>query len=59
MQEPFTRPAVCVTVGVPQLSVAVGVVQLIVQQEPAAVGVFTIFAGQVITGGVTSVAHGL
>ena len=59
MQEPLTGPAVCVTVGVPQLSVAVALAQLTVQQVPAAVGVFTIFAGQVITGGVTSVAQAL
>ena len=59
MQEPLTGPAVCVTVGVPQLSVAVASAQLTVQQVPAAVGVFTIFAGQVITGGVTSVAQAL
>ena len=58
MQEPLTGPAVCVTVGVPQLSVAVAAAQLTFQQVPAAVGVLTIFAGQTITGGVTSVAHG-
>ena len=40
------------------MSVAVGTAQLIVQQEPAAVGVFTMLAGQTITGGVTSVAQG-
>ena len=59
MQEPLTGPAVCVTVGVLQLSVAVASAQLTVQQVPATVGVFTIFPGQVITGGVTSVPHAL
>ena len=58
MQEPLTGPAIWVTVGVPQLSVAVALAQLTVQQVPAAVGVFTTFAGQVMTGGVTSVAQG-
>ena len=59
MQEPLTGPAIWVTVGVPQLSVAVALAQLTVQQVPAAVGVFTTFPGQLITGGVTSVAQAL
>ena len=58
MQEPLTGPAVCVTVAVLQLSVAVATAQLTFQQVPAAVGVFTTFAGQVMTGGVASVAQG-
>jgi hypothetical protein len=60
MHEPLAGPAICVTVGVEQLSVAVGAFQVIlVQQDLPSVGVLTMFAGQVITGGFTSVAQGL
>ena len=59
MHEPLAGPAVCVTVGVEQLSVAVALFHVkVVQQVPPFVGVFDILAGQVMTGGVTSVAQG-
>ena len=59
MHEPLVGPAICVTVGVEQLSVAVAAFHVkVVQQVPPFVGVFDIFAGQVMTGGVASVAQG-
>ena len=59
MHEPLVGPAICVTEGVEQLSVAVAALHVIfVQQVPPFVGVFDIFAGQVITGGVMSFAQG-
>ena len=47
------------TVGTQQLSVAVAEFHVkVVQQVPPFVGVFDILAGQVMTGGVTSVTQG-
>ena len=59
MHEPLAGPAICDTEGVEQLSVAVAAFHVIfVQQVPPLVGVFDIFAGQVMTGGVMSFAQG-